>query len=55
MDNKRTDKETGRILITRPRLHSMQRGNNKHVFDKELSKSLCFNNMHHVQKKITCF
>ena len=27
----------------------------KHVLDKQLSRSLCFNFMHYVQKKITCF
>jgi len=27
----------------------------KHVLNKQLSRSLCFNFMHYVQKKITCF
>jgi len=29
--------------------------NNKHIFDKQISKSLYFNFMHYVQEKITCF
>jgi len=29
--NRRTDRQTDRILIARPRLHSMQRGKNTHI------------------------
>jgi len=38
--DRRTDGQTNRILVTRPRLHCMQRGNKTEVHQRNLSFSV---------------